>query len=151
MIQAKSGEFKILSINISEKKGVQKAPVTVATLTENHGIEGDAHAGPWHRQVSLLADEDIDSMRGKGADINFGSFAENITTEGVPMGELPIGTQLHLGEALLEITQIGKECHHGCAIYDIVGDCVMPRKGVFARVIHGGIISSENKCHYRIG
>ena len=143
-------EFAILSINISVKTGEQKRPVEKAVLRENYGIEGDAHAGDWHRQVSLLADEAIETMRNKGVDLDYGDFAENITTRGVPLDELPLGTRLEIGEALLEVTQIGKECHHGCAIYQAVGDCVMPRKGIFAKVIRGGEISSESVCSYSL-
>jgi len=121
-----------------------------AVVRKEHGILGDAHAGKWHRQVSLLAAEDIDTMRGKGVEINFGDFAENITTEGVDLSSLPVGTMLYLGDAILEVTQIGKECHEGCAIYQIVGDCVMPRKGIFARVISGGEVSCDSDCYYDI-
>ena len=142
------GEFSILSVNVSECTGVQKTPVARALLKEGHGIQGDAHAGDWHRQVSLLADEDIQTMRGRGVELGFGDFAENITTRGVDLGSLPIGARLELGSALLEITQIGKECHHGCAIFQAVGDCVMPRRGVFARVLRGGEIDNESRCHY---
>ena len=142
--------FEILSINISEKTGVQKKPMERALLKSNHGIVGDAHAGPWHRQVSLLADEDIETMRGKGIDLNSGDFAENITTRGVALSDLPVGTRLNLGECEIEVTQIGKECHHGCAIFQVVGDCVMPRKGIFARVIKGGTISRDSRCYYDI-
>ena len=142
--------FTLLSINISERKGVQKTPVDKAVLRLDHGLEGDAHAGPWHRQVSLLANEDVQTMRGKGVEIQCGDFAENITTEGIELAALPIGTRLHLGDAILEVTQIGKECHHGCAIYQAVGDCVMPRRGIFARVIQGGTISSDSECYYDI-
>jgi MOSC domain-containing protein YiiM len=141
-------EFSILSINISDRTGVQKKPVARAVLREGHGIEGDAHAGGWHRQVSLLADEDIQTMRGRGIELGYGDFAENVTTRGVDLGALPVGARLSLGTALLEITQIGKECHHGCAIFHAVGDCVMPRKGVFARVLRGGKIDHESRCHY---
>jgi molybdopterin adenylyltransferase len=140
--------FSILSINVSEKKGMQKKPVPEAVLQQAHGIEGDAHAGVWHRQVSLLANEDIDTMRGKGVEIGSGDFAENITTEGIDLASLPIGARLHLGEVVLEVTQIGKECHHGCAIRRAVGDCVMPRQGIFTRVIRGGRISRESECYY---
>jgi MOSC domain-containing protein YiiM len=141
-------EFSILSVNVSERTGVQKKPVERAVLREGHGIEGDAHAGDWHRQVSLLADEDVETMRNRGIELSFGDFGENITTHGIDLGALPIGTLLHVGLSLLEITQIGKECHQGCAIYDAVGDCVMPRKGVFARVLRGGEIDRESRCHY---
>lgn len=143
-------EFKILSINISRKKGEQKIPVTAAKIRKEHGIEGDAHAGKWHRQISLLANEEIETMRGKGIDLNFGDFAENITTEGIPLHNLPIGTKLFIGDSVMEITQIGKECHHGCAIFQAVGDCVMPRKGVFARVLKKGEITRESSCYYDI-
>jgi len=143
-------DFKILSLNISEKKGEQKIPVTSAVLKIDHGIVGDAHAGNWHRQISLLADEEIETMRGNGIDLDYGDFAENITTRGIILHELPIGTRLTVGEAVIEITQIGKECHHGCAIYAAVGDCVMPRKGIFAKVITEGEITSESSCYYNI-
>ena len=142
--------FKILSINISKKTGEQKKPVDKAVLRVDHGIEGDAHARNWHRQISLLATEDIETMRGKGIEIDFGDFAENITTEGIDLCSLPIGTRLHMGEAELEVTQIGKECHHGCAIYKAIGDCVMPRKGIFVKVLKKGEISSLSNCFYVI-
>jgi len=145
------GEFRILSINISTATGTQKEPVEFAVLRPSHGIEGDAHARDWHRQVSLLAEEDIDTMRGKGVELNYGDFAENITTRGVDLCSLPVGSHLFLGDTELEVTQIGKECHHGCAIYQIVGDCVMPRKGIFAKVIKGGRIDHESVGRYRIG
>jgi MOSC domain-containing protein YiiM len=141
-------KFKILSINISSETGIQKKPVERALIRVNHGIEGDAHAGDWHRQISLLATEDIDQIRGKGIELNYGDFAENITTEDVDLSSLPIGTRLYIGDTILEVTQIGKECHHGCAIYQIIGDCVMPRKGIFARVIQGGEIDIESECYY---
>jgi MOSC domain-containing protein YiiM len=143
-----SREFSLLSINVSERVGEQKRPVTRALLRAGHGIVGDAHAGDWHRQVSLLADEDIETLRGKGMQIGFGDFAENITTRGIDLGSLPVGSRLRIGAALLEITQIGKECHTGCAIRRTTGDCVMPRKGVFARVIVGGEIDHESRGHY---
>ncbi len=143
-------EFKILSINISKKKGEQKKPVKSTSLKINSGLENDAHAGNWHRQVSLLANEDIETMRGKGIELNFGDFAENITTEGIDLSSIPIGTKLYLGDSVLEITQIGKECHHDCAVFQIVGDCVMPRKGVFAKVLKEGVISNESSCYYLI-
>jgi MOSC domain-containing protein YiiM len=141
-------EFSILSINISDRTGVQKTPVARAVLREGYGIEGDAHAGDWHRQVSLLADEDIQTMRGRGIELGCGDFAENVTTRGIDLGSLPVGALLNLGTALVEVTQIGKECHHGCPIFRAVGDCVMPRKGVFARVLRGGEIDHESRCHY---
>jgi len=141
-------EFSILSINISARTGEQKTPVGRAELRTDHGIVGDAHAGDWHRQVSLLAEEDIDTMRGRGIDLRFGDFAENITTGGIDLGTLPVGARLCLGDAVLEVTQIGKECRAGCAISRAIGDCVMPRRGVFARVIRGGEIGRESICHY---
>ena len=141
-------EFRILSINISSKTGEQKRPILRAVIRENHGIQGDAHAGEWHRQISLLANKDIDTMRGKGVELKYGDFAENITTEGVDLASLPIGSRLHLGDVILEVTQIGKECHHGCAIYQVVGDCVMPLKGIFARVVKGGEVTVDCRCYY---
>ena len=134
--------MKLVSIAISATKGSRKKPIPTAQLIENHGIESDAHAGPWHRQVSLLAMEDIHSMQAKGLDVDFGDFAENIATSGIDLPSQPIGSRLKLGDtAVLEITQIGKECHTKCAIYYQAGDCVMPRRGIFARVIIGGKIS----------
>ena len=145
---AASREFSLLSINVSTAVGVPKTPVERAVLRENHGIEGDAHAGEWHRQVSLLADEDIETMRGRGVDLPPGIFAENLTTRGIDLSRLPVGSRLRVGPALLEVTQIGKECHQGCAIRQAVGDCVMPRRGVFARVLAGGEISRESRCRH---
>lgn len=145
------GTFCLVSINISVAKGTQKKPVDKATLVADHGISGDAHAGAWHRQISLLAEEDIDTMRGKGIELAWGDFAENITTRGVDLAALPVGARLTIGGAELEVTQIGKECHHGCEIFQIVGDCVMPRRGIFAKVLVGGEISRESSCRYRIG
>ncbi len=140
--------FKILSLNISEKKGVQKHPVDSMELKVDHGIEGDAHAGNWHRQISMLANEDIEGMRGKGVELKYGDFAENITTSGINLSAFPVGARLNLGECEVEVTQIGKECHQGCAIFQTVGDCVMPRKGIFVKVIKGGIITNECDCSY---
>ncbi len=140
--------FALLSINVSERTGVPKSPVPRALLRENHGIVGDAHAGGWHRQVSLLAQEDIAAMRGRGIEIGFGDFAENLTTGGIDLGSVPVGARLCLGDAVLEVTQIGKECRRDCAIFRTVGDCVMPRRGVFARVVRGGEIDRESRCHY---
>ncbi|BCG47374.1 MOSC domain protein [Citrifermentans bremense] len=131
---------KIIAVNVSLNKGERKTPVPEVTLRENHGIEGDAHAGDWHRQVSLLAQESIAKMVALGLDVKEGDFAENITTEGVDLVHLPIGTQMQLGETLLEVTQIGKECHNRCAIYYQAGDCVMPKEGIFAKVLKGGVV-----------
>ena len=142
--------FRILSLNISKEKGEKKIPVNSIDLKNDHGIIGDAHAGNWHRQVSLLANEDIDTMRNKGVELNFGDFAENITTLGIPLSEIPVGTQITIGDCILEITQIGKECHSGCAISRQVGTCVMPTKGIFAKVIKEGRITCENTGTYII-
>lgn len=132
---------KVVSINISKKKGEIKDPVKSAELLVEHGIIGDAHAGNWHRQISLLAIESIDKMRNMGIELPNGIFAENITTEGIDLLGLPIGKKLQIGEAVIEVTQIGKECHNGsCAIKAAVGDCVMPREGIFTRVIKNGKI-----------
>lgn len=130
---------KVISINISEKKGTPKTAVNPGVMIENFGFEGDAHAGKWHRQVSLLAKESIEKAKGMPTDgLCHGIFAENITTEGITLYTLPIGTRLQVGECVIEITQIGKECHEGCAISKLVCQCVMPREGVFAIVIKGG-------------
>ncbi|MDU4412581.1 MOSC domain-containing protein [Paeniclostridium sordellii] len=129
----------VLAINISDKKGVIKNPVEVGIFKEDHGLVGDAHAGNWHRQVSLLSDESIDKLRNKGIeDLSVGKFAENITTKGIVLYELPVGTKLKIGDTIQEVTQIGKTCHKGCAIKNQVGDCVMPREGIFTKVIKGG-------------
>ncbi len=133
--------MKILSIALSRRKGTRKQTVPRARLVKDHGLEGDAHAGNWHRQVSFLASESIARTRRQGLDVTFGDFAENIATEGVDWKRLPPGTRVRLGaRAVVEITQIGKECHRKCAIYYQAGDCIMPREGVFARVLSGGTI-----------
>jgi len=133
--------MKIVSIATSRKKGTRKGAVDEAYLKKEHGLEGDAHAGTWHRQVSFLASEEIDKARQKGLEVTFGDFAENIATTGVDWKTVPVGTRIRLGEdALVEITQIGKECHNRCAIYYKAGDCIMPREGVFARVLKEGKI-----------
>ena len=131
---------QVMAVCISEKKGERKKPVAAVEVRQNHGIIGDAHAGEWHRQVSLLAQESIDKMRALGLDVTAGDFAENITTSGIDLVSLPIGTRLQVGGTLLEVTQIGKECHTRCAIFYQAGDCVMPKEGIFARVITGGTI-----------
>lgn len=131
---------KVIAICTSEKKGTAKTAVSSAVLKKNWGIEGDAHAGQWHRQVSLLAREQIEAFRHKGAEVNYGAFGENLITEGFDLRELPVGTRLEIGKAALELTQIGKECHSHCAIYQTMGDCIMPREGVFTKVIEGGEI-----------
>ncbi len=129
------------AVCISLAKGEKKTPVERVELKENHGIVGDAHAGEWHRQVSFLARESIAKMRALGLTVDAGDFAENITTVGIDLVGLPIGTRLAVGEAVLEVTQIGKECHTRCAIYYQAGDCVMPKEGIFARVIRGGTVT----------
>jgi len=131
---------KVVSVNISTEKGTVKKPVPSVSLKKECGIENDAHAGDWHRQISLLADESIDKMRAKLTDVKLvpGIFAENITTEGLELYTLSIGTRLKIGPTIVEITQIGKECHMGCEIRTLTGDCVMPREGVFAVVIEEG-------------
>jgi MOSC domain-containing protein YiiM len=133
---------EVLAVCISENKGERKKPVKSVELRINHGIVGDAHAGDWHRQVSLLAQESIDKMVAMGLNVSAGDFAENITTSGIDLVSLPIGTQLQIGETHLEVTQIGKECHNRCAIYYQAGDCVMPKEGIFAKVLQGGKIGS---------
>jgi len=135
----------VIATCISEKKGERKTPVEAVTLRENHGIVGDAHSGEWHRQVSLLATESIEKMRKLGLDVDSGDFAENITTSGIELVSLPIGTRLQVGQSLLEVTQIGKECHTRCAIYHQAGDCVMPKEGIFAKVITGGDIRPQDE------
>ena len=132
---------KITSINISPKKGTFKQPVSCAELRVDHGIVGDAHAGNWHRQISLLAQESIDKMTALGLDdLTPGKFAENITTEGIALYTLPVGTILRLGSCRVEVTQIGKECHQHCEIYKKVGQCIMPHEGIFVRVLTPGEI-----------
>ena len=135
-------DARIVAVCVSRNKGEKKTPVAQVELRPGHGIVGDAHAGNWHRQVSLLAIESIRKMQGMGLTVDAGDFAENLTTEGVELVTLPLGTGVRIGDALLEITQIGKECHTRCAIYDQAGDCVMPKEGVFARVVKGGKVQA---------
>lgn len=136
---------RILAVCISERKGERKKAISSGLLIENFGLQGDAHAGDWHRQISLLGDESVDKMRAAGLDVGAGDFAENLTIIGINLPLLPIGTRLRVGAtALLEVTQIGKECHHHCAIYQQVGDCVMPREGIFARVLRGGPVAKDD-------
>ncbi len=133
-------EGRVVAVCTSKRTGIPKRPVDEAVLRVNWGIEGDAHAGEWHRQVSLLAMESIEKMQAKGLKVKPGSFAENITTEGLVLYELPVGTQVRLGTALAEVTQIGKICHSHCAIYELAGDCVMPREGIFVRILEPGTV-----------
>jgi molybdenum cofactor synthesis domain-containing protein len=131
-----TGEIK--AICMSEKKGTSKRPVEEALFITEHGLKGDAHAGDWHRQVSFLALEEIEDFRRRGGEVEFGDFGENIVAEGIAFHQLPVGTRLKAGEVFFEVTQIGKKCHSHCEIFRQVGDCIMPRKGVFGRVLHGG-------------
>ena len=130
---------KILAVNISEDKGTKKTNIQSCALLKDFGLKGDAHAGPWHRQVSLLANESIEKMRAMGLNVGYGDFAENITTEGIDLVHLPIGTKIRIGNSvILRVTQIGKECQERCAIYYQAGDCVMPKEGIFAEVVSQG-------------
>ncbi|MEW9096484.1 MAG: MOSC domain-containing protein [Clostridiaceae bacterium] len=132
---------KVLAVNISKEKGVPKESIDKGYFEVDHGLVGDAHAGKWHRQVSLLGQESIDKVMAIEVEgFCTGKFAENLTTEGIELYKLPIGTRMKIGEVEMEVTQIGKECHHGCAIRDLVGDCVMPREGIFTKVITPGWI-----------
>jgi len=132
---------EVVAVSISREKGTRKENTPEGLLIENYGFKDDAHAGDWHRQVSLLAMESIGKIRAKGLDVGPGDFAENITTLGIDLVHLPIGTRLKVGEeVLMEVTQIGKECHTRCAIYYQAGDCVMPREGIFAKVLKGGTV-----------
>lgn len=131
----------IVAVNVSRETGTRKVTVPTAVLRPGHGIEGDAHAGAWHRQVSLLSLSSIEKMRGKGLELTPGDFAENLTVAGLDVWALPVGTRLAVGDEVeLQVTQIGKECHLGCDIRRQVGDCVMPREGIFARVVAGGVV-----------
>ncbi|EJZ69026.1 molybdopterin adenylyltransferase [Lachnoanaerobaculum sp. OBRC5-5] len=151
--------IEVLAVCISEKKGTEKKEVEKIVLKEDWGIEGDAHAGKWHRQVSLLAFEKIDAFRKKGAEVDFGAFGENIIVSGVDLRSLPVGTILEIGEARLRVTQIGKECHSHCNIYKKMGDCIMPREGIFAEVLKGGVVQKgesikvieKEEGPYRVG
>jgi MOSC domain-containing protein YiiM len=133
---------QIVAVCTSEKKGERKTPVEKVELRPNHGLVGDAHAGDWHRQVSLLAHESIEKMQKMGLDVDSGDFAENLTTNGIVLYTLPVGTHLKVGDTLLEVTQIGKECHTRCNIYHQAGDCVMPKEGIFVRVLNGGPVQA---------
>ncbi|MGN0345290.1 MAG: molybdopterin-binding protein [Lachnospiraceae bacterium] len=132
--------MKLCGICISEKRGTEKTEVSQAMLEAGYGIRGDAHAGNWHRQVSLLSNEKIEAFRARGADVAFGAFGENLIVQGVDLRTIAVGSRIHFDEAILELTQIGKECHNHCAIYQRMGDCIMPREGVFAEVVRGGML-----------
>ena len=138
---------KIKAVCISENKGTQKTNIGKAELIADFGLEGDAHAGRWHRQVSLLSYESIEAFRRKGADVTDGAFGENLVVEGVDLKSCPVGTKLKCREVVLEVTQIGKECHHGCRIFKELGDCIMPREGIFAKVLTGGQIKAGDLIH----
>ena len=136
----------VVAVCISEKKGTKKRDIGICKLIEHFGLEGDAHAGKWHRQVSLLARESADIMRKKGLDIEDGDFGENIVTEGIELKSLPVGTVLKIGEGIIiKVTQIGKLCHDRCAIYYKAGDCIMPREGIFAEILAGGTIKAGDE------
>jgi len=141
----------VKAISISDRKGIRKNNIDTGTLLVDFGLAGDAHGGDWHRQVSLLAQESIDTMRAKGLDVVAGNFAENITTEGIDLTTLAVGTHLNVGETELVISQLGKICHHHCAIYHQAGDCVMPREGIFAVVRRGGIIRVGDEIQLKEG
>jgi MOSC domain-containing protein YiiM len=136
---------RVTAVCISEKKGVVKRPVPWIDVRRRHGVVGDAHAGDWHRQISLLADESVDTMRALGLTLEAGAFAENILTRGIELKTLSVGTRLRVGPALLEVTQIGKECHSDCAIRQATGRCVMPTEGIFAVVLEEGRIQSGDE------
>jgi len=137
--------MKVVSIAVSKKKGTRKTQVSEAVLVEGHGLEGDAHAGDWHRQVSFLSAESIEKAHASGLDVGFGDFAENIATRGIDWLSVPVGTRLTIGDqVMVEVTQIGKECHNKCAIYYKAGDCIMPREGIFAKVLKGGTVHVDD-------
>lgn len=142
---------KVMAVCISEKRGTQKKKIETANFVEDWGIEGDAHAGKWHRQVSILSYETIEAFKARGAEITEGAFGENLIVSGYDFTRLPIGTRFVCGDVVLELTQIGKECHNGCEIFQKMGECIMPTNGVFARVLHGGVIHTgdEFKIQYR--
>lgn len=132
---------KIMAVCISEQRGTQKTNIGRGELIKNFGLKGDAHAGSWHRQISLLCYERVEEFRARGVKVDDGAFGENLLVAGIDFKTLPVGTLLRCNGVLLEVTQIGKQCHSHCAIYQQVGDCIMPREGVFARVLKGGGIS----------
>jgi MOSC domain-containing protein YiiM len=140
---------KVLAVNISEQKGVIKTPIAKGYFEVEHGLVGDAHAGKWHRQVSLLGQESIDKMTEMGVKgLSVGKFAENLTIEGIELFKLPVGTKLSIGETIMEVTQIGKQCHSGCQIKTQVGDCIMPREGIFTRVLQAGWIKPGDEIKF---
>lgn len=137
---------KVIAVNISEKKGVPKKTIEQGEFRVDHGLVGDAHAGNWHRQVSLLGIESINKMKALGIEgLCTGKFAENLTTEGLELWKLPVGTKLKIGDTLQEVTQIGKECHVKCAIFQQIGSCIMPTEGIFTKVLKDGIIKAGDE------
>jgi TatD DNase family protein len=140
---------KVRAVCLSEAKGTAKRNVGKAEFVPDHGIRGDAHAGKWHRQVSLLSHEKIEAFRSLGASVEDGAFGENLVVEGIDFSALPVGTVFFCGDVVLEMTQIGKECHQHCAIFERMGDCIMPREGVFARVVRGGVIGAGDELYVR--
>jgi MOSC domain-containing protein YiiM len=140
--------MKIVSIATSKKKGTRKTPQDSVVVKKDYGIDGDGHSGLWHRQVSFLSSESIKEAKDRGLNVTFGDFAENFATEGVDWKNIPIGTRLKLGDTtLVEVTQIGKECHNKCAIYYQAGDCIMPKEGIFAKVLEGGTVNKGDDIH----
>lgn len=136
----------IKAVCISKEKGTRKKNVGEGLLIEEHGLQNDSHAGPWHRQVSLLAMESIEKMKARGLDVGAGDFAENLTTEGIDLVSMPLGTRMKIGSSAVgEVTQIGKECHRRCAIFQQAGDCVMPREGIFIRILNGGPVKAGDE------
>ena len=138
---------KVRAVCISEKRGTQKKNIESAVFVENWGIEGDAHAGNWHRQISLLSEETIVAFKARGAEVTDGAFGENLVVSGYDFTKFPVGTRFTCKDVVLELTQIGKECHHGCEIFQKMGECIMPTNGVFAKVLHGGKISVGDEFH----
>jgi TatD DNase family protein len=140
---------KVLAVCISTERGMAKHNIGKGEFVANHGIKGDAHAGNWHRQVSLLSYAKIEEFRARGVKVEDGAFGENLVVEGIDFSGLPVGTVLVCGDVVLEMTQIGKECHDHCAIFEVTGDCIMPREGVFARVVQGGTIGAGDRMDVR--
>lgn len=135
-------QAQVVAVCTSQKKGERKTPVSEVMFEERHGICDDAHAGPWHRQISLLAIESVEKMKALGLEVGPGDFGENLLTSGIDLVALPVGTQLNIGSTIVEVTQIGKECHQRCAIYHQIGDCVMPKEGIFVKVLEGGPVKA---------
>jgi len=135
----------IKAVCLSKERGVAKKDIGSGELVAQHGLKGDAHAGDWHRQISLLSLQKIEAFRAKGAEVEYGAFGENLVVDGIDFSSLPLGTKFRCGDALLEMTQIGKECHNHCDIYRRMGDCIMPHEGVFARVLRGGVVKAGDE------